>query len=595
MGPFSPLVQPKLQEMDEIIKQIYDLTRTENRIILVTGDHGMKDSGGHGGTTYSETRVPFVLLGESCSNDILSQSDIPLIISTFMGLSFPSNSIGRISSKILSSLELEKLLYSLNYNSLLLANKSDVCKEDIIKASDMYYSFLKGDNSSEVSEIVSLYDSCLRKMNSDLTHHSVTQDAVLLVFAIIALIYCLIGSILTILESRNGIYFSEIFIFITVLVCLSFKINHFFIAIFSLITALFTINGVKQSIQHLFDTKIHLNILLIVSLNILHAVSMAASSFIEEEHQIWYFYFTTFLLANYTKNNNIHLIIVLFLFRIIKKLNQTGDKWAAEPDITQWLLIGDNDSYLHILYSISLVLIGIFCFKLICTNNLNKFFTLFILVLIYIFKIHIPNYIPLGQIIWYLIFINLVVAFKISTRSMINTWILIISLLYRPQNLILIPFCVYTSIILSKRIKSELILTISHLWLGNALYFCHGHSNSLASIDIGAGYVGLQDYSPVYVLLQLLSHTYSLPILSNLLLLYHCNNNINIWNILTVFRLLIILVTIFISFIQRHHLFIWSVFAPKILLESSHTLMLLIQIIIHYSFVSVTKLWNKKI
>ncbi|KAK9695853.1 Type I phosphodiesterase / nucleotide pyrophosphatase [Popillia japonica] len=180
MGPFSPLVQPKLQEMDEIIKQIYDLTRTENRIILVTGDHGMKDSGGHGGTTYSETRVPFVLLGESCSNDILSQSDIPLIISTFMGLSFPSNSIGRISSKILSSLELEKLLYSLNYNSLLLANKSDVCKEDIIKASDMYYSFLKGDNSSEVSEIVSLYDSCLRKMNSDLTHHSVTQDAVLI-------------------------------------------------------------------------------------------------------------------------------------------------------------------------------------------------------------------------------------------------------------------------------------------------------------------------------------------------------------------------------------------------------------------------------
>ncbi|KAI4469049.1 phosphatidylinositol glycan-related [Holotrichia oblita] len=591
-GPFSPLVKPKLQEMDEIVKKIYDLTLSENRIILVTGDHGMKDSGGHGGTTYSETRVPFLLLGESCSNDILSQSDIPLIISTFMGLSFPSNSIGKISTKILSSIKLEKLLYALNYNSLLLANKSDVCSEDIIKASDMYYSFLKGGDSSGVNEIVSLYDSCLRRMNSDLTHHSVTQDAVSLVFAIIALIYCLTGSILTILDVRNGIYSSEIIMFVIILICLLFKINRIFVVIFCLITVLLTINNLKQTLQHLFGTKIHLDIVLILSLNILHAISMAASSFIEEEHQIWYFYFTTFLLANYNKNNNIQVIIVLFLFRIIKQLNQTGDKWAAEPDISQWLLLADNSLYLHVLYIVSLVLIGIYCLKSICTNNLNKLITLIILVLIYSLKIYSPNYIILGQTIWYLIFINLAVTFKINILSLINTWILISTLLYRPQNLILIPFCIYTSRILSQRIESELILTISHLWLGNALYFCQGHSNSLASIDIGAGYVGLRDYNPVYVLLQLLSHTYSLPILSNLLLLYHCNN-INVWNILAVFRLLIVFVTILISFVQRHHLFIWSVFAPKILLESSHTLMLLIQILIHHAFVFVIKLKKK--
>ncbi|GJQ78308.1 hypothetical protein Trydic_g22146 [Trypoxylus dichotomus] len=47
-GPFSPLIQPKLREMDEIIEEIYNATLGERRLVVVTGDHGMKDSGGHG-------------------------------------------------------------------------------------------------------------------------------------------------------------------------------------------------------------------------------------------------------------------------------------------------------------------------------------------------------------------------------------------------------------------------------------------------------------------------------------------------------------------------------------------------------------------
>ena len=40
------------------------------------------------------------------------------------------------------------------------------------------------------------------------------------------------------------------------------------------------------------------------------------------------------------------------------------------------------------------------------------------------------------------------------------------------------------------------IVTLSSLWMGHAMYFSLGNSNSLASVDISAGYVGLEDFVP---------------------------------------------------------------------------------------------------
>nr|XP_022913906.1 GPI ethanolamine phosphate transferase 2 [Onthophagus taurus] len=112
-GPFHSLIQPKLQEMDLIIKTIHRNINSDGKKVLfaVTGDHGMKDSGGHGGTTYSETHVPLVLNGIECENDKIDQIDIPVIFSSLLGLEFPKNSIGKLSMNLLKkSLTKEKLL-----------------------------------------------------------------------------------------------------------------------------------------------------------------------------------------------------------------------------------------------------------------------------------------------------------------------------------------------------------------------------------------------------------------------------------------------------------------------------------------------------
>lgn len=82
---------------------------------------------------------------------------------------------------------------------------------------------------------------------------------------------------------------------------------------------------------------------------LLHTVSLTGSSFVEEEHQIWYFYWIT-IIAFFTydvfrKNFNgksgkfpMLLLSLMIVHRVLRKLNSTGDKYAHLPDISGWLL-----------------------------------------------------------------------------------------------------------------------------------------------------------------------------------------------------------------------------------------------------------------
>ena len=45
------------------------------------------------------------------------------------------------------------------------------------------------------------------------------------------------------------------------------------------------------------------------------------------------------------------------------------------------------------------------------------------------------------------------------------------------------------------------------------IFAVQGNSNSIASVDVSAGYIGLEDYQPVLIGLLMALHTYSGPIL----------------------------------------------------------------------------------
>jgi len=84
---------------------------------------------------------------------------------------------------------------------------------------------------------------------------------------------------------------------------------------------------------------------------ILHAVSLGSSSFVEEEHQTFYFFCSSFVILFAISDHGQskwNLIGALVLMRISRSWNQTGDKWINEPDIEDWLNAPEHKAYLSI-------------------------------------------------------------------------------------------------------------------------------------------------------------------------------------------------------------------------------------------------------
>jgi ethanolaminephosphotransferase len=92
-----------------------------------------------------------------------------------------------------------------------------------------------------------------------------------------------------------------------------------------------------------------------------HALSVLSTSCLEEEHQIWYYWTTSFIFimavslitdlrssASTVHSNAVKrvlfsrpflaLVLLLGLCRVSRAWNQTGDKWKHLPDIGDWLL-----------------------------------------------------------------------------------------------------------------------------------------------------------------------------------------------------------------------------------------------------------------
>ena len=104
-GPSSPLVGPKLLEMDHVINDIYsamlkwDQQRAVPSLLVLCGDHGMSDAGSHGGASSAETSTPLVFMsllfehggGEVFSRKQVQQIDVVPTLSLILGLPIPQN------------------------------------------------------------------------------------------------------------------------------------------------------------------------------------------------------------------------------------------------------------------------------------------------------------------------------------------------------------------------------------------------------------------------------------------------------------------------------------------------------------------------
>lgn len=582
-GPFSPLIPIKLQEMDKIIHKIYQTlssSKKENFLLVVTSDHGMRDSGGHGGSTYGETNVPLFLIGVNCHNAVLRQCDIPVNLAVLLGLEIPSTAIGIINSKLFD-FTLEKKLYILRYSLLILMQKSNICDDEFDEANQLHESYLNNHDETEAIKAIELYESCSQRLGQSLMKSSVQQNIFQLTVGVLLLANVLLGFISNICISGYVTAKLEFFLLFSVLILICVHplvfvpIVTLLLAVFSL--KIFTIVVVKPIFRNKITFFIFLQPLMFIS-----------SSFVEEEHQLWYFICSViilFQLIYYVHRKNVKYFVFCIAlsisFRFIRRLNSTGDKWANHPDLSDWFLKPDNHLFLIVFLICNLFLLYVSMPYLDRNNKQNNRYNVIGLVCVFIFKL--TDSILLGRLCWLLIFFHFILFYR---KTKISTWVFTIVLLLKPYNIILVPFCILTHKCIKNIVKSTELLVLCHICFGNMLFYSQGHSNSLASVDISVGYIGLYSYQPIIVFSQVLIHTYSFPILCHFLILRNNTvEDVKIWNILFCTRFCNFFIISIVTFILRHHLFIWSVFAPKLFIEFIHVLCMFFE----YCFYSIVK------
>jgi ethanolaminephosphotransferase len=98
-----------------------------------------------------------------------------------------------------------------------------------------------------------------------------------------------------------------------------------------------------------------------------------------------------------------------------------------------------------------------------------------------------------------------------------------------------------------------------------------GNSNHLGSVDVSRGYIGMTEYSPVLVGALLAAGTYAGPI--TVVCASCCaplDRRKRVSSVWVCARSLATVTSLCMTVFLRHHLFVWSVFAPKLLFDIVH-------------------------
>lgn len=159
-GPHSPFMPPKQAEMDDVVRTIFELTieNSPSTLMILMGDHGMNEVGNHGGSSKGETSPGMVLiskkladtnLGSACPVESrpnfdyfnsISQIDIVPTLAALFNFPIPKNNLGVIMPEVLKLWDSE-----LAKKKVLLEN----CKQFLALLRESY-----GHNEAKFAEIM---------------------------------------------------------------------------------------------------------------------------------------------------------------------------------------------------------------------------------------------------------------------------------------------------------------------------------------------------------------------------------------------------------------------------------------------------------
>lgn len=535
LGSSPPEMDMKQAELDNIIKELYEQS-DEDTLLLVLGDHGMTNSGNHGGSTDSETHAGMCFLSKKFEITQRHQLPIENKQQNFKYL------------KMIQQVDVVPTLMSL-FNLPIPKNNVGVIIEDVVDVfmcdSDKNVSLKR--NKKQLNELLNSsidYQDAFEE--SDVQHMMLLQKRLM--------------------DSSTNYKYSLIY-------------YAMFLA-FSMIPCVI-LYTMEFSIQYLGA----------LTLSLVLGISSFATSFIEEEHKVWFWLLvftlvlTTLVFKHELKLKNVAISLsLLSCLRIMKSWNNSGQKFFYYDLISNYLKNNEIICWWLILFTLIM--------NVAMIQKKSKFefaMSLYLSWLLFIYKLNWESKNSSLDLSWmkkYNLFEdgdNLVHSAKkiFSTISVVilsskivnrntgktaNQMNYVTYFLIIQSSIINIPmFSVFmiTEKLLNNSQLNEKTVLIIELMLEHLSFFFFGNTNSIATIDLINAYNGVsKNYKIEVVGLLMLCSTFAPSIYFSLqqsrrnykrTLQYSLALN-GIWSALFLLS----------CFIGRYHLFVWSVFSPKL-------------------------------
>ncbi|KAG9196210.1 ethanolaminephosphotransferase [Alternaria panax] len=362
-GPKSPNMVPKQIEMDGIVRDIYSAIENEdhlsNTLFILCGDHGMNDGGNHGGSSPGETSPALVFMSPKLTNvtksadrrspikpknegefeyyRLVEQSDIAPTLAGLLGFPVPQNNLGVFLKEFLGFWDKPSDRMQLLYRNA----------KQMKKIVEAKHTSLRFDEQVLTKDDLGLV--CL-KSGGDRAHLSDGQ-------VLACLWQAAVGAISDGADFQGPVYeFMH-----EAQAMMSGTASNYDVARLFLGTCLaFLVCTLSYFTLPDFRPATSAGIYYSFAL-VLYAILMFASSYVEEEHNFWYWatsgWFFCLFFNNMRKewyNNWIFhpAIMTLAIHRVVRRWNQTGQKYAGADDIVNsgsfhgnasvilWILIG---------------------------------------------------------------------------------------------------------------------------------------------------------------------------------------------------------------------------------------------------------------
>lgn len=604
-GPNSVYMKAKQEEMDSILKKLYQsrVSTFNSTLLLIMGDHGMNNIGNHGGSSEGETSPGLVLAsplfkkistGQNCPQEpaadykyftSILQIDLVPTLAALLNFPIPKNNLGVIIPEILQlwpdQVLRRKLLLENCRQLLSLLRKQSAILMSELKSFNENYSRLSNINSNSIEA----YYSFLKESQSLLASNS-TEYLYDEIWA---------GYLMVAVSCFGSIYFLY---------------------------------------RYLKDKQIQTSSLFALFC-VAYAVHFHGSSLIEEEYQFWWLLTMTALCIQFSFGGftMLQFLTQLSCVRLIRSWNNSGQKFSTTFTAAnvllchgnlKWLLVfftylnsacvnesacdlnrknGTRTSSVRIFYSLwlstsALLSISFKVLQSIIDGQELPRWLQFVPLLIESYtysagandkKHHQDISIQISRYFFVSIFgyiCAVIVRSKYYSSSSVKDVFKALKLfLFHQTRLENIPLFALFEILNSSlnpnsKTRDIVFETLVGLCVQHLSFFSMGNTNLMATVDLSNAYNGISEYSIFSVSLLTFFSNFSAVLFwlfSQILLIsskgllkwkaFHSASSLKL-----AFYLISITSLIGSCINLRYHLFIWSVFSPKLLYVSVWTI-----------------------